>query len=327
MRTLSIVIVAMPDAMALDIICPSDVFHNANRLSADEKSDRKINYNVVIVSATKDLLVKTNSGLVIQCERSIYDIDFRIDTLIIGGFSMEYDWKSQPGLVKWIRENHVDIRRVCAVCIGAFVLAEAGLLEHKKATTHWLNANDLERSYQNILVNPDPIFIKDQNVYTSGGASAGIDLALALVEEDNGRELSLKIAKTLVLYLKRPGNQSQFSDILLHQEATKKPIADLQQWIKNNLKAELTVKSLSEKVFMSQRNFARVFHTEIGLTPAKYIEKLRIECAKRLLEDSNEPLERIAATCGFHSADTMRKIFLRNIKVTPFDYRNLFGTL
>lgn len=327
MQTRSVVIIAMPNAMAIDIVCPSDVFHNANRMTAVDRTEKNIFYNVAIVSATTELNVKTSSGLVIQCEKSIYDINYSIDTLIVGGFSMDYDWKSQSELVAWIKSNHTAIRRISAVCIGAFLLAEAGLLTNKRATTHWLNAHDLERSYKGILVNPDPIFIKDQNIYTSGGATAGIDLALALVEEDNGRETALKVAKVLVLYLKRPGNQSQFSDILSHQEATKKPIFDLQYWMKLHLTEDLSVKRLSEKVFMSQRNFARVFMSETGLTPAKYVEKLRIERAKRLLEDSNESLERIAITCGFKSADTMRKIFLRNFKIAAYDYRNLFGSI
>jgi len=327
MKTRSVVIVAMPNAMALDIVCPSDVFHNANRMNAGMKGAEVVFYDVRIVSATRELRVRTSSGLIVDCEQSIYDIDYRIDTLIIGGFSMDYNWKSQPGLVEWLKRNSPDIRRVSAVCIGAFLLAEAGLLMNKRATTHWLNAEDLRKNYKGIMVNADPIFIKDQNIYTSGGATAGIDLALALVEEDNGRETSLKVAKVLVLYLKRPGNQSQFSDILLHQEATKKPIYDLQQYIKANLREELSVKTLSERAYMSQRNFARVFLNEIGLTPAKYVEKLRIECAKRLLEDSNDSLERIASVSGFKSTDTMRKIFLRNFKLTPFDYRNLFGRI
>ena len=327
MKTRSVVIVAMPNAMALDIICPSDVFHNANRMNNEIANMDSVIYDLCIASPSRELDVRTSSGLVIRCEKSIFDIHYPIDTLIIGGFSMDYNWKSQPELVNWIKKNHNDIRRVCAVCLGAFMLAEAGLLQNRRATTHWLNAQTLRLSYLGIQVNSDLIFIKDQNIYTSGGATAGIDLALALVEEDNGREVALKVAKVLVLYLKRPGNQSQFSDILLHQEASKKPILELQQWIKSNLREDLTVKMLSEKVFMSHRNFARVFLNETGLTPAKYVEKLRTECAKRLLEDSNDPIERIAAISGFKSVDTMRKIFVRNFSLTPFDYRNLFGRI
>ncbi|RBQ06760.1 GlxA family transcriptional regulator [Pedobacter miscanthi] len=269
MRTRSVVVIAMPNAMALDIICPSDVFHNANRMMAMDKTANAVSYQVTIVSPTKDLNVVTSSGLVIRCEKTIYEIESRIDTLIIGGFSMDYNWSSQPDLVAWLKENYMGIRRLSAVCIGAFVLAEAGLLESKRATTHWLNAEDLKNKYKGILVNTDPIFVKDQNIYTSGGATAGIDLSLALVEEDNGREMALRVAKVLVLYLKRPGNQSQFSDILLHQEATKKPIYDLQQWIKDNLREDLRVKTLAERVFMSERNFARVFYAEIGMTPCQ----------------------------------------------------------
>ena len=325
MKTRSVVIIAMPNAMALDIICPSDVFHNANRLHVAGHHDGAKPYDVRVVSANRSLRVKTNSGAIISCEQSIYDIDFHIDTLIIGGFSMSYDWESQPELVSWLQSCSYDIRRICAVCIGAFLLAEAGLLTHKKATTHWQNVQELEDRYKETSVNSDAIFIKDGNIYTSGGASAGIDLALALVEEDYGKDVYLKIARLLVLYSKRPGSQSQFSDLLQQQESVKKPIHELQVWMNSNLRETLTVRKLSERAFMSQRNFARVFLGEIGLTPAKYVENIRIETSKKLLDDSRESIDRIAVQCGFKSVDMMRKIYLKKLKITPSEYRNLFG--
>jgi transcriptional regulator GlxA family with amidase domain len=327
MKNLSIVVLAMPNAMALDMVGPSDVFHNANRVKQLDKLTQAVGYDVSLVSVTRDLQVKTSSGLVISCEKSIFDIDTEIDTLIVGGFSMDYDWNSQPELVQWLEDNHGRIRRIAAVCLGAFLLAKAGLLFKKNATTHWMKIDRLERDFQGILVKSGPIYIKDKNIYTSAGASAGIDLSLALVEEDNGRDLAIKVAKELVLYLKRTGSQSQFSAILLDQEAVKQPIYELQQWIRDNLSKDLNNLVLSEKAFMSPRNFARVFHAEIGSTPAKYVEKIRVESARRYLEYSNEPLERIAAQCGFSSADAMRKIFLRILKITPYDYRKRFGQL
>ncbi|RYG02910.1 MAG: GlxA family transcriptional regulator, partial [Chitinophagaceae bacterium] len=266
-----------------------------------------------------------SSGLVISCQQSIDTVDFPIDTLIIGGFSMDYDWKSQPGLVNWLRANAHSIRRIAAVCLGAFLLAESGLLKNKKATTHWLNYRELQTSYEEILVDPDPIFIKDGNVYTSAGATAGIDMSLSLVQEDHGRDVVLKIAKILVLYLQRPGNQSQFSELLMQQESAKKPIAALQQWIKAHLREPISNQMLAEQVSMSPRNFARVFLAETGFTPAKYIERLRLEYSKRYLEESNDTLEETAEQCGFGTADRMRKIFIRNYQMTPLDYRQFFG--
>lgn len=327
MEALSVVILAMPNAMALDIIGPSDVFHNSNRVKEMDGVKGAANYKVFVVSVTRELAVRTSSGLVISCDRTIYDIDFAIDTLIVGGFSMEYNWDSLPELVAWLRKRQSGIRRIASICLGAFLLAQAGLLHHKMATTHWSNSKDLETLYSGIDVKLGPIFIKDGNIYTSAGASAGIDLSLALVEEDNGRPIAVKIAKLLVLYLKRTGSQPQVSDMLLDQEAIKRPIYELQEWIKNNLTKNLNNTLLAEKSMMSERNFARVFRFEIGSTPAKYVEKVRVESARRYLEYSNEPLERIAANCGFKSLDTMRKIFLRVLKMTPHFYRKHFGQL
>ena len=327
MKKNAIVIIAMPNAMASDIVGPSDVFHNANRVKEIEHLNQACQYEISVVSANRDLQVRTSSGLVLSCEKSIFDIDFKIDTLIIGGFSMRNDWDSQPELVAWLRSNYSSIRRIAAVCLGAFLLAKAGLLDGKNATTHWMNTKQLAALFNNVAVQTGPIYIKDGNVYTSAGASAGIDLSLALIEEDNGRAMAIKVAKELVLYLKRTGNQSQFSNMLLDQEAIKKPIFELQQWIRENLTKDLNNELLAERAFMSPRNFARIFRSQIGTTPAKYVEKIRVESAKRYLEYSNEPLDRIAKQCGFTNADAMRKTFLRLINITPNNYRNHFGQL
>lgn len=321
-----IVIIAMPDALALDIIGPSDVFSCARQIT--EQADPGFlggNYELIIASATEQLNVVTNSGLTIMCQKSIFDICETIDTLVIGGFSYDHNWQKFPELTNWLKTNSEQIKRICSVCVGAFVLAESGLLKNRRATTHWKFSQELGTSYENIQVDPDPIYIKDDNVYTSAGASAGIDLALALVEEDFGREVSLQIAQTLVMYLRRPGNQSQFSSLLSRQVSSKKPIRELQQWIGEHLKENLDVESLAERVSMSPRNFARVFASETGMTPAKYIEKIRVESSKRYLEDTHFSLAQIAQECGFGSPDTMRNIFMRNLKTTPYDYRNLFG--
>ncbi|MEN0055080.1 MAG: GlxA family transcriptional regulator [Mucilaginibacter sp.] len=320
-----IVIVAMPDALSLDITGTTDVFSFAKQMINQQGNDYLHHgYEVVVASATYDLNVTTNSGLVIFCKTSIFNITEKIDTLLIGGSSTAHI--ELPELVSWMKLNAPKIRRIGSICLGAFLLAQCGFLKNRRATTHWMFCKELSSLYEHIRVDPDPIFIKDDNIYTSAGATAGIDLALALVEEDHGRKISLKIAQMLVLYLRRPGNQSQYSNILSQQFASKKQIRDLQQWITDNLKKNLDVQNLAEKALMSPRNFARVFVAETGMTPAKYIQQLRIECSKRLLEETNFSLDQIAQECGFGSTDTMRNIFVRNMQTTPHDYRSLFGT-
>jgi len=320
-----IVIVAMPNNFALDITGPGDVFSSAKKIiAADVLKNYQMNYELLIVSATTEQDVLTNSGILMRCETSIFNIGEKIDTLIIAGFPDSYDWSGYPDLVEWLKTNTEQIRRICSVCLGAFVLAESGFLKNRKATTHWKACGELSRRYKNINVDPNPIFVKDGKFYTSAGASSGIDLSLALVEEDFGREVSLQVSQNLILYLRRPGNQSQFSNLLSQQLSSKKQIRDLQPWILNNLKGNLSVNILADRSLMSPRNFARVFLKETGFTPSRYIERLRIESAKRFLEENDFSLNQIAEACGFGSSDTMRKIFMRNLQTAPNDYRNLF---
>ncbi|HTF31194.1 MAG TPA: DJ-1/PfpI family protein, partial [Flavitalea sp.] len=296
-----VVIIAMPEALSFDVMGPSDVFSRADyfRLSGVEDEAILPCYEVMVVSATPELTVRTASGVTIACEQSIYSLTDKVDTLIIGGLSLTKPGGYYPEIVNWVKQNAWRFRRICSVCIGAFILAEAGLLSGKNATTHWNYWKELSTNYENIKVNPDPIFVKDGNVYTSAGISAGIDLALALVEEDLGRNLSLQIAQMLVLYLRRPGNQSQFSQMLTQQLSNKKPIKELQHWIMTNLKGNLSIKLLAARAAMSPRNFARVFSVDVGMTPGKYIEGLRVESSRRYLEETNMTMEQIAYECGF----------------------------
>src|ERR1700754_314574 len=323
-----VVIIAMPEALSFDVMGPSDVFSLADyfRLSGAKVDGILPFYEVLVVSATPELIVRTASGVTIACEQSIFSLTGQVDTLIIGGLSLTKPRGYYPEVANWVKENAGRFRRICSVCIGAFILAEAGLLSGKNATTHWNYWKELSTNYKNIKVNPDPIFVKDGNVYTSAGISAGIDLALALVEEDLGRNLSLQIAQMLVLYLRRPGNQSQFSQVLTQQLSNKKPIKELQHWIMTNLKNNLSVELLAERAAMSPRNFARVFSVDVGMTPGKYIEGLRIESSRRYLEETNMTMEQIASECGFGTSDTMRKIFHRSMNMTPYAYRSLFGS-
>lgn len=207
---------------------------------------------------------------------------------------------------------------------GAFLLAAVGLLDGKKATTHWLATNELATRFPRVVVQPDSIFVKDGNIYTSAGVTAGIDLALALVEEDLGRAMALNCARHLVVFMRRPGGQSQFSATLESQRTERNAISELIAWAADHPASDLSVEAMSERVHMSLRNFSRVFRSEVGHTPAVFIERLRVEAARRRLEETDQPLEAIAKECGFGSADSMRRSFNRVVRVAPSDYRRRF---
>ena len=204
------------------------------------------------------------------------------------------------------------------------LLARAGLLDGRRATTHWNWCQTLIKRAPRARVDPDPIFVRDENVYTSAGVTAGMDLALALVEEDHGSRLALQVARNLVLYLRRPGGQSQFSAALSLQLTDRKPLRELEAWVLDNLQKPLTVPLLAERVAMSPRNFARVFTKEMKTTPAKFVERLRVEAARRRLEESHNSMEMIAGECGFGNINSMRNVFQRTLKIAPGQYRRHF---
>jgi transcriptional regulator GlxA family with amidase domain len=233
---------------------------------------------------------------------------------------------NDPELRRWLRGMARRVRRLASVCSGAFVLAEAGLLDGRRATTHWAGLPILERRYPRIHVDADAIFVRDGRVYTSAGVTAGIDLALALVEEDLGRATALAVARRLVVFLKRPGGQSQFSRHLAAQTIEPGALRGVPEWILEHLDDDLPVERLARRAAMSPRNFARVFRRSTGLTPAKYVEHARVEAARRLLEDGADGLEAVAARCGFASGERMRRTFVRHVGVVPIDYRRLFRT-
>jgi transcriptional regulator GlxA family with amidase domain len=215
-------------------------------------------------------------------------------------------------------------RRVASVCTGAFVLAAMGLLDGKRATTHWAACKELGRRYPRLAVDADPIFVRDGRIYTSAGVTAGIDLALALVEADLGRDIALTIARWLVLYLRRPGNQRQFSVQLQGQVAERDALRRIQAYARDHLDADLSVERLAERSGMSPRHFARCFKTEVGMTPARYVSQLRTEAARRLLEEGKRPIEQIARDCGFNTPETLRRTFARELKTPPREYRRRF---
>jgi transcriptional regulator GlxA family with amidase domain len=227
-------------------------------------------------------------------------------------------------VLAWLRRLAPRVRRIGSVCTGTFVLAAAGLLAGRRVTTHWNSAARLQQMFPALRVDADPIFIKDGKVYTSAGVTAGMDLALALVEEDCGREVAMAVARALVLFLKRPGGQSQFSAQLAAQAADREPLRELQAWIIDHVGADCSVPALAARVAMSPRNFARVFAREVGMTPGRFVERARVEAARRRLEESDDGVDGVAARCGFGSAEGMRKAFLRTLRVPPSAYRSRF---
>jgi len=227
-------------------------------------------------------------------------------------------------VVRAIREAAARGARIASICSGAFVLAATGLLDGRRATTHWNWCQTLIKRAPRTRVDADPIFVRDENVYTSAGVTAGMDLALALVEEDHGSRLALQVARNLVLYLRRPGGQSQFSAALSLQLTDREPLRELESWVLDNLNKPLAVPALAKRVAMSPRNFARIFTKEMKTTPAKFVERLRVETARRRLEESQNSMESIASECGFGNVNSMRNVFQRTLKIAPGQYRRHF---
>lgn len=316
-----IVILTPDNASILDVAGPLEVFSKTADYIKNYIPAIKESYKTHVLSIQGKKIVTTSSGLPIVSEGGIKSIDYEIDTILVAG-----NTDAPKEFLNWLNQHSKITRRVGSICAGAFVLASAGILDGKSATTHWRVCDRLAKNYPKIKVQSDPIFVKDGNIYTSAGISTGMDLSLAMVEEDFGRDIALAVARQLVLYLKRPGNQSQFSHMLTHQTVDHKPVRDVQDWVIEHLDEDLTVEILAERASMSPRNFARVFLRETGITPAKYIEKLRLEVARRRLEETRLTLDEISAECGVGNADSLRRLFLRHMKTTPTDYRRSFTT-
>lgn len=287
-------------------------------------------YRTTVASIDGGIL-QTFPGLPIVTERLDSLDDQPIDTLIVPGVPIDEHCTLQPELVAWIHRQAPRARRVCSVCTGAFYLAAAGLLDGRRATTHWRDAPRLARRFPNVHVDADPIFIRDAGrhegdgvVWTSAGVTAGIDLALALIEEDLGHAVAMQAARRLVVFMKRPGGQSQYSAALAAQASANGPFEALHSWMAAHLRDDLSVERLAERTRMSPRTFARRYVDEVGRTPAKTVSALRLEAASRALAESRRPLKRIALDCGFGSEQNLRRAFLRRFGVLPLDYRERF---
>ncbi len=325
-KTKHIVIFAPHNTSLLDVAGPVEVFSKAADYIENYLKSSVGTYITHVLSTQTAREVITSSGLPIITEGNFKSTNYDIDTILVSGIPGAPENMVPKALLDWLKEKSHTVRRIGSICAGAFILAEAGILNGRRATSHWRVCSKLAKCYPEIKVEDDPIFVKDGNVYTSAGISTGMDLSLALVEEDFGRDIALAVARQLVLYLKRPGNQSQFSAFLTHQQVDHKPISDLQDWVIAHLNEPLTVELLAEKAAMSPRNFARVFLRETGITPAKYIEKLRLETARRRLEESQLTLDEISNECGIGNSEALRRLFLRHLSTTPSNYRKSFRT-
>jgi len=324
-ETKLIVLVAFPDLPMLEIAGPGDVFFQASRAVA-EKTGIQNAYQVIVLAADRSDQIVTRSGITIASPLRIEDITSPIDTMLIAGYNFDNPVIESSDFYNWLSGMSGKVRRIGSICVGTFALAKAGLLDGKKVTTHWNKAGKLHQDFPKAQVDSSRFFIKDGNIYTSGGVSSATDLALALVEEDFGREIAVAVARNLVLYLKRPGYQYQFGDLLPASESGHGLIARLQEWMITHLDQDLSVEHMAEHAHMSPRNFARVFLKETGLTPAKYVEKLRVEIARKLLVEGDLSMDQIAVKTGLVSMVSMRRVFLRNLMVTPSHYRRAFKT-
>ena len=308
MATRRIAVLAFPAVQALDVFGPVEVFHAADRLAGGGQ------YSVEVLATSAGAL-QTSSGVRIAPHRSLSAVRGSLDTLIVAGGDGARAAVADRTLVAFVERAAARARRVCSVCTGAFVLAEAGVLSGRQATTHWASCSALAERHPDVQVQADPIFVRDGNVATSAGVTAGMDLALALVEEDLGPDLAREVGRWLVLFLKRPGGQSQFSAPLSGPAAGRPALRELQDWIPGHLAEDLSVQALAGRALMSPRNFARAFVRELGTTPAAYVERVRVERVRSLLQSGELPPRRSPRECGFANVETLRRAFQRRVGI------------
>jgi transcriptional regulator GlxA family with amidase domain len=318
-----VVICVYPGVTLLDATGPAQVFSETAHVLDDVTSS----YEIVLTSSAGGP-VPTDTGIGLETRSLAEAAATEIDTLLVAGGLGVFDAARDEAIVQWLRSHAPHARRAGSTCMGAFLMAAAGLLADRRAVTHWRWCEELQRRHPETSVECDPIFVRDGSIWSSAGVSAGIDLALAMVEEDHGHAVALEVSRRLVVYLKRPGGQSQFSAPLAAQAADRSGIFDpLHTWIAGNLDADLRVERLAEHARMSPRNFARLYIAHVGTTPAKSVETMRIEAAKRLLEGIDVPVGVVAQSCGFGDDERMRRAFLRHLGIAPVDYRRRFGTM
>jgi len=318
------IVFAVYDGVALlDLSGPLEAFRIAAEFALKE---RHKTYECIVVSS-RGGRVRTASGVDLNTKSVRSLAEKPIDTIIVpGAFSVENVTRDRA-LMQWLRKTALACRRMCSVCTGTFLLAAAGILDGHRAATHWRQVSRLATQYPKVTVEPDAIYVHDRRIWTSAGGTSGIDLALALIEQDAGRDVAIKVARALVVYLKRAGGQSQYSALLdaqAHSESDR--FAELERWIVEHLNTDLGVQTLAQRVHMSARNFARVYAQTRGRTPAKAVQAIRIDAARRRLEESTDRIETIAAHTGFTGEEQMRSAFVRSLGIPPREYRKRFAS-
>ncbi|MFE7388467.1 GlxA family transcriptional regulator [Streptomyces sp. NPDC057582] len=309
----SVLVVLFDGVQSLDVTGPMEVFAGASRFP-------DVTYGLRTASLD-GAPVRTSVGLTLVPDGSLADAEPPHTLLVPGGQGTRHP---DPALVDWLRTQALHAERLVSVCTGALLLAAAGLLDGHRVTTHWVVAEHLARAYPDVEVDPDPIFVRDGKLATSAGVTAGIDLSLALVEEDFGRQVALTVARHLVVFLRRPGNQAQFSAQLTAQTARREPLREVQHWITEHPDDDLSVDALAARARLSPRHFARAFQTETGMTPGRYVDRVRLEHARRLLEDTTDGVAGIARTCGYGTPEAMRRAFIKALGAAPAEYRRRF---
>jgi transcriptional regulator GlxA family with amidase domain len=321
-----IVVTAYDGISLLDLAGPLEAFRVASTFGGPSPSGRLATYECSVVSV-RGGPVKTANGVVLVTDSVRTLSRTQIDTLIVPGAFLVDDVTRDRDLVQWVRKKAPTCRRVCSVCVGSFLLAAAGVLDGRRAATHWMHAPLLATRHPQVAVEPDAIFVHDGRVWSSAGVTTGIDLALALIEEDAGRQVAMNVARMLVVYLKRSGGQSQYSALLAAQaESDSDSFSELERWIVEHLKSDLSVDALANRVHMSPRNFARVYAAKRGRTPAKMVEAIRVDAARRRIEETDDRIDSVAERCGFSSEEQMRCAFLRTLSIPPRDYRKRFSS-
>ncbi|MFE9398267.1 GlxA family transcriptional regulator [Streptomyces flavidovirens] len=319
-----VVIAVFPDVDLLDVTGPAEVFSLANR-----QTGGRVAYEVRLAGPDAGPVV-TSAGVRLLADLAFADVGAAVDTLLVpGAVDLHPDGpvaRIDDTVVEWIRTTAPYARRIASVCVGAHLLAAAGLLDGRRATTHWSTAAQLAAEHPQVRVDADPIFVRSGRVWTGAGISTCMDLALALVAEDHGEDVALAVARELVMYLRRQGGQSQFSVPLSRPAASRRDIDELRVFITEHLDKDLSAPALAGRMCLSERHFARVFRQETGTSPAAYVEAARVEAARRLLETTDQPLEQIAATVGMGSVETLHRAFRKQISTTPASYRRRFRT-
>jgi transcriptional regulator GlxA family with amidase domain len=312
----SVLIVLFDGVQSLDVTGPLEVFAHARAANGGPAYE-------IRTASPGGQPTRSSSGLRLVPDGALADFGMRPPDLLIvpGGPGAR---QADPELVSWVRDHAGQARRLASVCTGAFLLAEAGLLAGRRVTTHWARCAELAGKYPDLTVDPDPIFIRDGNLSTSAGVTAGIDLALALVEDDLGRDTALAVARQLVVFLRRPGGQAQFSAQLAAQSASRQPLREVQQWIAEHPEEDLSVAALARRASLSERQFARAFAAEVGVTPGRHVDQVRVEAARRRLEDTTDGIEETARACGYGTPEAMRRAFLAALGVGPAEYRRRF---